>query len=188
MGHKIMGRNSCGLRTQIIPFHPFYSHFFPENVLFISKNNYLCHRNSFRRNAFIHMNERECFKFTKEERVTGDKRIETLFTEGRSFMAYPFRVVYLETVHSPATPLSILISIPKKRLKSAVDRNRMKRLVREAYRLNKNLIEDALLLKEGHIDVAFIYVKDELSDFATVEQGMQKALRALMYYIGNVKC
>jgi ribonuclease P protein component len=103
-------------------------------------------------------------------------------------MAYPFRVVYLETVHSPATPLSILISIPKKRLKSAVDRNRMKRLVREAYRLNKNLIEDALLLKEGHIDVAFIYVKDELSDFATVEQGMQKALRALMYYIGNVKC
>lgn len=136
----------------------------------------------------LSMNEGVCFKFTKEERVTGDKRIETLFTEGRSFMAYPFRVVFLETAHSRSMPLSVLVSIPKKRLKSAVHRNRMKRLVREAYRLNKHLIEDALLRKEGHIDVAFIYVKDELSDFATVEKGLRKALRALMHYIGNVEC
>jgi len=134
------------------------------------------------------MNEGDCFKFTKEERVTGDKRIETLFAEGRSFMAYPFRVVFLETAHPLAMPLSILVSIPKKRLKSAVHRNRMKRLAKEAYRLNKHLIEDALLRKEGHIDVAFIYVKDELSDFATVEKGIRKALKELMYYLENVKC
>jgi ribonuclease P protein component len=127
----------------------------------------------------LSMNEGVCFKFTKEERVTGEKRIETLFTQGRSFMAYPFRVVFLETAHSRAMPLSVLISIPKKRLKSAVHRNRMKRLVREAYRLNKHLIEDALLRKEGYIDVAFIYVKDELSDFDTVEKGIVKAIREL---------
>ena len=136
----------------------------------------------------LSMNEGECFKFTKEERVTGEKRIETLFTQGRSFMAYPFRVIFLETAHPLATPLSILISIPKKRLKSAVHRNRMKRLAREAYRLNKHLIENSLLREEGHIDVAFIYVKDELSDFATVEKGLRKALGELMHYIGNVKC
>ena len=136
----------------------------------------------------LSMNEGECFKFTKEERVTGEKRIETLFTQGRSFMAYPFRVVFLETAHSLAMPLSILISIPKKRLKLAVHRNRMKRLTREAYRLNKHLIKDALLRKEVHIDVAFIYVKDELSDSATVEKGLRKALRELMHYIGNVEC
>lgn len=131
------------------------------------------------------MNEGECFRFLKEERVTGEKRIETLFTQGRSFMAYPFRVVFLETTQPHSLPLSVLISIPKKRLKSAVHRNRMKRLTREAYRLNKHLIIDLLHLKKVHIDAAFIYVKDELSDFAMVEKGVQKALRELIFHIGR---
>jgi ribonuclease P protein component, eubacterial len=123
----------------------------------------------------LFMNEGECFRFTKEERVTGEKRIETLFTQGCSFMAYPFRVVFLETER----PLSMLVSIPKKRIKSAVRRNRMKRLAREAFRLNKHLFDETLLPENGHIDVAFIYVKDELSDYATVEKAMKKAMREL---------
>jgi ribonuclease P protein component len=129
------------------------------------------------------MNEEERFRLTKEERVTGERRIETLFAQGDSFMAYPFRVVYLETAHLQSMPLSVLISIPKKRLKAAVDRNRMKRLFREAYRLNKHQLIVAMLPLTGHIEVAFIYVKDELSDFVTVEKGVRKALRELSLQI-----
>lgn len=125
------------------------------------------------------MNEGECCKFRKEERISVEKRVETLFSQGDSYMAYPFRVVFLETAQHQTAPLSVLISIPKKRLRSAVDRNRMKRLTREAYRLNKHLLDGIFLGREAHIDLAFIYVKDTLSDFTTVEKGVRKALNTL---------
>lgn len=125
------------------------------------------------------MNEEKRFRFTKIERVTGDKRIETLFAKGKSFLSYPFRVVFHETVCDEKRSLSILISIPKKRLKSAVNRNRMKRLSREAYRLNKHQFIDGDNLRNEHVDVAFIYVADKLCEYATVEKGIQKALKEL---------
>jgi ribonuclease P protein component len=133
------------------------------------------------------MNGGGYFNFTKEERVAGKKRVEHLFTHGRSMMVYPFRVVYLETTHPQTVPVSILVSIPKKRLRSAAHRNRMKRLTREAYRLNKHLFDVALPGEEVHIDVAFVYVKDALSDFSTVEKSVQKALSALKEQIGKGK-
>ncbi len=137
----------------------------------------------------LSMNEGDCCKFRKEERVTGEKRVEALFSQGDSFMAYPFRVVFLETTPYQTEPFSVLISIPKKRLRSAVDRNRMKRLTREAYRLNKHLLLKGILTDEKtHIDMAFIYVKDSLSDFSTVQKGVLKALGTLKVKIGGVKC
>ncbi len=136
----------------------------------------------------LSMNEGERFRFTQAERVTGERRIETLFAQGHSFMAYPFRVVFLQTACAPARSLSVLISIPKKRLKSAVHRNRMKRLVREAYRLNKHLFDGTLLPENGHIDIAFIYVKDELSEYPVVEKGIKKAMRELMQHIRKEQC
>ena len=117
-----------------------------------------------------------CLTFKKKERVTGTKRVETLFTNGHSFLAYPLRVVFVKTAPiADIPPVSILISVPKKRIKPAVGRNRLKRLIRETYRLNKHLID----LPNNHLDVAFIYLKDELSDYATIEKGMQKALKIL---------
>ncbi|WP_294081396.1 ribonuclease P protein component [Proteiniphilum sp. UBA5384] len=127
------------------------------------------------------------FRFTKEERVTGEKRVETLFALGYSFMSYPFRIVYLKTAPYGVLPLSILISVPKKRLKSAVDRNRMKRLTREAYRLNKHFLFNRELAENRHLDVAFIYVADKLCDYAAVEKGMRKALKELDHRIEERK-
>ena len=123
------------------------------------------------------------FSFNKAERVTGEKRIESLFSSGHSFVAYPMRVVFLKTENSALPLVSILISVPKKRIKSAVKRNRIKRLIRETYRLNKHRIE----LNDCHLDVAFIYVKDDLPDCATVEKGMIKALKLLSEHSENQK-
>ena len=128
----------------------------------------------------LSMNERERFRLAKKERISGDKRIEFLFAKGDSFMAYPFRVVWLnEDAVAYNTLASVLVTIPKKRLKRAIDRNRMKRLTREAYRQHKQLLTDRLKGGEMHLEVAFIYVKDELSDFDTVEKGIMKAIREL---------
>lgn len=102
-------------------------------------------------------------------------------------MSYPFRIVYLETAQYGSMPLSILISIPKKRVKSAVDRNRMKRLGREAYRLNKHLFLSNGLAENENLDVAFIYVADKLCDYATVEKGIRKAIKELNHRIEERK-
>lgn len=127
----------------------------------------------------LSMVEGQRFTFKKEERVTGKKRIENLFAHGQSFLAYPFRIVFYEYECAAPEPVSVLISIPKKRLKRATARNRMKRLVKEAYRLNKSLIPAELLLDNHRIDVAFVYVKDELCGYDVVEKSVCKSLREI---------
>lgn len=133
----------------------------------------------------LSMDNEQCFTFKKEERVTGERRIETLFDRGRSFMAYPFKVIFLENECSVSMPVSVLITVPKKRVRSAVQRNRIKRLIREAYRLNRHLFDRSLLRENVRLDIAFVYVKDDNADYAMVEKGVRKALLALGRQLDN---
>ncbi len=99
--------------------------------------------------------------------------MEQLFSaQGHSLTAYPLRAVWMETDRNE--PLSVLVSVSKRRLHHAVDRNRTKRLVREAYRQNKHLLLDKL---EGrHLCVAFLWLPSDTQDFATVQAKMQNLL------------
>lgn len=116
------------------------------------------------------------YKFRKEEKIVGKNRIDSLFIEGKSFVAFPLRVVYLKTELSLSSPLSVLVSVPKKRIKSAVKRNRIKRQVREAYRLNKHYLEVVTESIDQHLDIAFVFVRDELMEYSIIEKGMRKGL------------
>ncbi len=78
--------------------------------------------------------------FKKEERLHEKKLIGTLFKEGKSFYKFPFKVVYFKMEEAKAYPAKVLISVSKHNFKRAVDRNRIKRLIREAYRKNKFLL------------------------------------------------
>ena len=120
----------------------------------------------------------ERFKFTKAERVTGAKRVDAIFSSGKSFISYPLRIVYLQHEQSPQPSCSILVTVPKKRIKKAVHRNRIKRLVRESYRLNKEFVNE-IELGEQSLDIAFVYVKDTVSDYEEIEKSMQKALKQI---------
>lgn len=121
------------------------------------------------------MNEGQRFTLKKNERVTGEKRIESLFAHGQSFIAYPLRVVFYEYKGNEEPKNSILVSVPKRKLKSAVKRNRIKRLIRESYRLNKHRFNTSLLPIGTTLDIAFIYLKDELTDYAAIEKSVRKA-------------
>lgn len=76
-------------------------------------------------------------KYGKKDKLKSKKTIERLFNEGRSITVYPLRLVYLETEFKDSSILKTGVSVSKKHHKTAVSRNRIKRLLREAYRLNK---------------------------------------------------
>lgn len=130
--------------------------------------------------CYVSMNELQRFTFRKTERVTGLKRIEKLFGSGKSFMAYPLRIVYVYRALSVnQAAVAICVSVPKKRLKRAVHRNRIKRLVREAYRLNKHQFEFDCLPPDTGIDIGLVYVKDTLAEYVDIEKSVKKALREI---------
>lgn len=76
----------------------------------------------------------------KEERLKSRKLIEKLYTEGNSVKKYPLRMVYIQTTHTSSFPAQVGVSVPKRIFKLAVKRNRIKRLLRETYRLQKEIV------------------------------------------------
>ena len=108
--------------------------------------------------------------FSKAERLCSQRRIENLFSAGsKSVSSYPIRAVYQAVDDEQSFPVQVLISVSKRHFKHAVDRNRMKRLIREAYRQHKQLLWQALEPTDARLSLAFIYQSDELSDYSTVE-------------------
>ena len=79
------------------------------------------------------------FKYSKKDKLKSKKLIEQLFTEGKSVTVYPLRLVYLKTEFEDGSVLKTGVSVSKRLHKTAVARNNIKRLLREAYRLNKPL-------------------------------------------------
>ena len=121
--------------------------------------------------------------FPKSEHLCGDKTITKVFESGEAFICYPLRVVYLLQPKNGSEAINVLVGVPKKRFKRAVKRNRLKRLMREAYRLNKHEIPEALDLKQLQLQVAFNYVSDEELDFETINKKMKSALQKLQSII-----
>lgn len=119
--------------------------------------------------------------FPKSEKLCSQKSIDRLFAKGESFIAYPLRVVYfLEDENEDSKQLpSVLVSVSKRKFKRAVKRNRVKRLIREAYRLNKQPIADLLKANNKRMDVAFLYLKDELPAYADIEKSILKTINQL---------
>ena len=112
----------------------------------------------------------------KVERLDKKKIIEKMFAGGsRSFSVFPLRVVYLP-VEEQEADASILISVSKRRFKRAVKRNRVKRQIREAYRVNKHELLNILVERKCRLAIAFIYLSDQLVESSIIEDRMRVAL------------
>jgi len=96
--------------------------------------------------------------FTKAERLTGKKIIEDLFRNGASVKQYPFVLLWKKVEDNGSAPARLAISVPKRRVKLAVNRNRIKRLVRESYRTQKQPLYQLLKDQEQHLVMLLIFV------------------------------
>lgn len=121
------------------------------------------------------------YTFSKAEKLCSQKAIDALFGEGSSFVAYPLRVVYSFTSVEDAEMQypQILVSVSKRKFKRANKRNRVKRLIREVYRLNKSVYIDVCKEKKMSMNLAFIYLKDELPNFQEIEKSIKKTITVI---------
>lgn len=107
------------------------------------------------------MNERNTL--CKSERINSRLLIEELFSgKSKSFSIYPIRTVFMPIEQKEECVANILVSVPKKRFKHAVKRNRVKRQIKEAYRKNKHELLNSLQEKQIGLAIAFIYLSDEI--------------------------
>ncbi|MFO7825184.1 MAG: ribonuclease P protein component [Cyclobacterium sp.] len=114
-------------------------------------------------------------KFSKQERLHSKKLIKELFDKGSSFFLYPFKVIYLEK--DGLSNNQLLVSVSKKKFKKAVDRNHIKRRVKEAYRLNKCMLENDETAKKL---MALVYVSQDLMGFHDMEPKVKRVLKKIL--------
>lgn len=124
------------------------------------------------------MSAAERFTLSKEERICSKKLINELFTgNGRSMTAFPLRVVFMKrTIVDDQPRAAMLVSVPKRYFKHAVDRNRVKRQVREAFRRNKSIITQNLTDDHESVAMAFVWLTDEKFPSSEVENRMVRLL------------
>ena len=110
------------------------------------------------------------YTFKKEERLTSKKAIDRLFDKGMSFYLDPFHVIRTSEPFTSKFPVRVLISIPRKKIRKAVDRNLLKRRIREAYRLHKNPFLETLSQRNGYCTMALIYSSGKIADYKEIEE------------------
>lgn len=146
------------------------------------------------------MTKKKLYTLGKNERLKSRRLIEQLFKEGKSFSVFPIRIIYLNILgscehepsivclnspgschHEPAQNISLKagFTVGTKHFKKAVDRNRIKRQMKEAYRLQKNDLKDILVFQKKHLALFFIYLGNELPEYDLIKNKMNAGLKRI---------
>ena len=123
--------------------------------------------------------------FRKEERLKSNLAVQNLIKQGQSLSSFPFKI-YWKSVEDPGQkfPARVAISVPKKKFRRAVDRNLMKRRIREAYRKNKHPLYDFLIKSDLKVIIVVLFLTDEFISYGRVESLLKSLLSKL---ISNIK-
>jgi ribonuclease P protein component len=120
------------------------------------------------------------YTFKKEERLCNKKLIEGLYHNGSSFLCYPYKVSWLYSDHAGSFPVQVVFTVAKKRFKHAVDRNLIKRLTRETYRLHKQqYLYDQLNISGKKMVLSLAYIGKEIAAYDFIKKKMLRLLKQL---------
>ncbi|RZS99344.1 ribonuclease P protein component [Aquimarina brevivitae] len=115
---------------------------------------------------------------SKQEKLKSATEISLIFEDGNSIAAYPIRLFYRKTSFQEGVICKAAFSVSKRKFKKAVDRNRIKRLLREGYRKNKYIVFDTA--NPHQYALIFLYTGKELPDYITVEKKIKKLLTSFI--------
>jgi ribonuclease P protein component len=118
--------------------------------------------------------------FGKEEKLKSRKLINQVFAEGKAVSVTPLRLVYIQPTTEMDVPVKVGVTVSSRNFKKAVDRNRIKRLLREAYRLNKTELIDQSTKTGKQLAAFIIYTDKVLPEFSLINQKMQVILAKLI--------
>lgn len=111
----------------------------------------------------------------RRDRLTGQINIDALFANGRKFTQFPLRVIWL--IKPDTEGVAVLFSVAKKRFRHAVDRNRVKRLLRATYRAHRLWTDTAATARNCGLHIAFVMLNDQMPDYAQIDLQMETALQ-----------
>ncbi len=122
----------------------------------------------------------KAFSYNKKEKLKSRKQLDLLFTKGRSFSVFPVKVFYLPVTAATDHPVKAGVGVSSRYFRKAVHRNRVKRLLREAYRLEKQVLYDYAAKQNRQVAVFFLYIDKVLPDHAVLQQKMPLVLNRLI--------
>ena len=119
------------------------------------------------------------YKFSKKEKLKSQKEIELLFKQGKSINQFPIRLIYKVKNEQNNVLINFGVSVPKKKIKLAVNRNLIKRRIREVYRLNNNDLKTKLYENQKEINMMVIYGSEQILSYKEIEEKIKVILSRL---------
>ncbi|MES2002902.1 MAG: ribonuclease P protein component [Bacteroidota bacterium] len=119
------------------------------------------------------------YSYNKTEKLKSRKALNALFTGGKTFSVFPVKLFYMPLPEEAVQAIQVGVGVSARHFKKAVDRNRIKRLLRECYRLNKLSLHATATANQKKIAVFFLYIGKELPEYAMLNEKMLQALTKL---------
>jgi len=124
------------------------------------------------------------FSYNKFEKLKSRKQIELLFAQGKSISSFPVKVFYLRVEHTPEHPVQVGVGVSARNFKKAVDRNTIKRRMREAYRLHKLPLHDHLITNQKSVAVFILWIDKQLATTEVLQDLMPTVVEKLIKQLG----
>lgn len=123
--------------------------------------------------------------FKKSERLKSKIAISKVYSHGLILKKYPIMAKYLPISFDDQSNLKVLISVPKKRIAKATDRNKIRRQIKEAFRVQKHLVKNELTAHQKSLALFFIYTGKEKPEYAIIEEKIKLILKDLQQNISR---